>query len=191
VTTLGATLASALNVLHLDADTVFWLPTDPPFTTQRGHEERLAMTRAILSPVGSWVFSGSAVSWAAAIEPWFELIVFLTLDPIVRMARLRQREIARFGDRLAPGGDMAEEHAAFLCWASAYDTAGDEQRSRMSHETWLAAQRVPVLRLDSIVPTTELVRAILQALGLGEGLAPLPWQPDEPTRHKEFGRMQC
>lgn len=164
MTTLGAALASALNVLHLDADTVFWIPTDPPFTTERGNEERLAMTRAILSPTGSWVFSGSALSWASAIEPWFELIVFLTLDPVVRLARLRRRELARFGDRLAPGGDMAEEHAAFMRWAAAYDTAGDEQRSRMSHETWLAVQHVPVLRLDSIAPTAELLRAILQMM---------------------------
>ena len=34
-TTLGAALAKAMGVTHQDSDFFFWLPTQPPFTTQR------------------------------------------------------------------------------------------------------------------------------------------------------------
>ena len=39
-----------------------------------------------LAPVtGQWVLSGSALKWATPIEPFYDLIVFLQLDPALRM----------------------------------------------------------------------------------------------------------
>lgn len=115
-----------------------------------------------LAPVtGHWVFSGSALKWATPIEPFYDLIVFLQLDPAIRMERVRRREAARYGARLEPGGDMASASAAFLAWSDAYDTAGLEQRSLIAHEAWLATQTTPVLRLDSSDPLDALVSAVL------------------------------
>ncbi|KAF0097639.1 MAG: hypothetical protein FD144_4915 [Rhodospirillaceae bacterium] len=123
-----------------------------------------------LAPVtGNWVFSGSALKWATPIEPFYDLIVFLQLKPLVRMQRLRRREAVRYGARLEPGGDMAGASAAFLAWAEAYDAAGLEQRSRIAHETWLATQTAPVLRLDSSYPLDTLVAAVL-AQGSGTAI---------------------
>jgi hypothetical protein len=70
------------------------------------------------------------------------------------MQRLRRREAARYGDRIAGAGDMAGASADFLRWAEAYDVAGPEQRSLIGHETWLAAQTAPVLRLDPLLALT-------------------------------------
>lgn len=115
-----------------------------------------------LAPVtGQWVLSGSALKWATPIEPFYDLIVFLQLEPALRMERLRRREAARYGARLEAGGDMANASAAFLTWAEAYDTAGLEQRSRTAHEAWLPTQTAPVLRLDSSDPLDTLVAAVL------------------------------
>jgi len=95
------------------------------------------------------------------VEPFFDLVVFLTLDPSTRMDRLRRREIERYGERLSGTGDMADASAAFLKWAQAYETAGPEQRSLVTHEQWLAVQAAPVLRLDSSGPVQDLVDAVL------------------------------
>lgn len=161
-TTLGVALAAHLGHPRIDADTIFWVPTDPPFTTKRSVEDRAALVVELLPVSGQWVFSGSAVGWAGLIEPFYDLIVFLQLDPSVRMARIRQREIARYGARVLPGGDMAEASAAFLDWAAAYETAGLEQRSLATHEAWLATQTAPVLRLNSAMPVEELAAAVLE-----------------------------
>ena len=161
-TTLGAALAARLDHPHIDSDTIFWKPTDPPFTTRRSVEGRAALAAELLPFPGQWVFSGSAVGWAGAIEPFYDLVVFLKLDPSVRMERIRQREAARYGARVRPGGDMAEASAAFLDWTAAYDTAGLEQRSLVKHEEWLATQAAPVLRLDSAAPVEVLVAAVLK-----------------------------
>jgi adenylate kinase family enzyme len=167
-TTLGVALAARLGHPHVDADTLFWLPTDPPFTTKRPRDDRQAMLRRLLPVAGQWVFSGSAPEWATPIEPFYDLVVFLQLDPAVRMARLRRREAARYGKRIETGGDMATASADFLKWAEAYDTAGPEQRSLIGHEAWLASLRTPVLRLDSAVPLEDLIFAILSRLDDGQ-----------------------
>jgi len=162
-TTLGAAVAARLGLTHLDTDTFYWLPTDPPFTASRPVPERLAALTAALPAQGGWVLSGAATRWGATLEPLFDLIVFLHLDPAARMDRLRRREAARYGPRIAPGGDMAATSAAFMAWAAAYDTAGPEQRSRAGQDEWLARQTAPVLRLDSARPVAELVDAVVSA----------------------------
>jgi adenylate kinase family enzyme len=162
-TTLGVALARELQVPHEDGDDMFWLPTEPPFTTVRPLEERLRLLRARLPVEGSWVFSGSA-AWAAPVEPSYDLIVLLHIDRAVRMQRLHLREQRDYGDRIAPGGDMFEENLRFLAWAEAYDTAGLDQRSRATHEAWAAKQTAPILELDSGQPTAQLVAAVLVLL---------------------------
>lgn len=161
-TTLGESVAQRLGIPHADADHFFWMPTDPPFTTRRPRVERHAMLTQELPADRDWVFSGSAISWATALEPAYDLIVFLRLDPAVRLARLRHRETARFGARIEPGGDMAMLSAAFFQWAEDYDTAGPAQRSLAAHEAWLAGQTARVLRLDSAQSLETLTEAVLQ-----------------------------
>ena len=163
-TTLGAALANRLVHPHVDADSLFWLPTDPPFTTKRPKDERQAMLLRLLPAAGRWVFTGSAPEWAKPVEPFYDLVVFLRLGPALRMERLRRREAARYGKRIEAGGDMAVASSDFLKWAEAYDTAGPEQRSLTGHEAWLATLKVPVLRLDSAAPLDDLVFAVLSRL---------------------------
>ena len=163
-TTLGSALARRLGVPHVDSDQLFWMPTDPPFTTRRPRGERLAMLTRQLPVDADWVFSGSAISWATELEPAYDLIVFLRLDPAIRMERLRRREAARYGARIEPGGDMAVGSAAFLRWAEAYDTAGLVQRSLAAHEDWLSGQTAGIWRLDSDATVEALVTAVLERL---------------------------
>ena len=57
------------------------------------------MLLRLLPAAGQWVFSGSAPEWARPIEPFYDLVVFLRLDPALRMDRLRRREAAQHGKR--------------------------------------------------------------------------------------------
>lgn len=82
----------------------------------------------------------------------------------LRLERLRQRETARFGRRIAPGGDMEQNHREFLDWAAAYDTGGEEMRSLARHTRWLAALPCPTLELDGSLPLDALTQAVMAAL---------------------------
>ncbi|MBL6455208.1 hypothetical protein JMJ55_07730 [Belnapia sp. T6] len=160
-TTLGMAVARRLGCPFHDADTTFWLPTDPPFTAIRPMPERLERLRRALAASEDWVLSGAVTGWGDALIPEFSLVVFLSLDPARRMERLKRREAARHGARIEPGGDLAAVHASFMAWATAYDTAGLGQRSRVQQESWLADLPCPVLRLDSDQPLEALVQALL------------------------------
>jgi adenylate kinase family enzyme len=160
-TSLGHALASSLAIRHLDTDHFFWMPTDPPFTTPREVEARVEMLREEVEASTGWVLSGSALKWGAAFEPLYDLIIFLRIDPAMRMERIRRREQERYGERIKPGGDMDVKSREFLEWAESYDTAGPERRSLAAHEHWLAIQQAPILRLDSSRPVEALVADVL------------------------------
>lgn len=160
-TTLGAALAARLGVPHFDADTYFWIATDPPYVTPRAPEERVRLLLPLLTEAPAWVLSGAAPTWGQAFTPLYDGVVFLRLDPVERMRRLRAREVARHGDRVLPGGDMHAGSVEFLAWAEGYDRGGMETRSLRQQEAWLAEREVPVLRVDSALPVSELVAAVL------------------------------
>ena len=163
VTTLGAALAEALGVPLVDTDEFFWLPAEPPFSQKRPAAERVELIAAAQGPAG-WLLSGSLDGWGDPLIEDADLLVFLITPTPVRLARLKRRERARFGDRIGPGGDMEAIHRGFLDWAAQYDDPGFVGRSRARHEAWLGEQRAPVLRLSGTRPADALVAEVLAAL---------------------------
>jgi adenylate kinase family enzyme len=124
-TTLGRTLAERLQCPHFDTDDYFWLPTDPPYTHQRERTERQQLLMDDLTTQEHWVLSGSLCGWGDVAIPLFELVVFLWIPQDIRMERLRQREHARFGERILPGGTCTSHPKRF--WRG---------QRRMMREDW-------------------------------------------------------
>ncbi|MBS1911561.1 MAG: AAA family ATPase [Bacteroidetes bacterium] len=153
-TTLGRALSEELGTAFFDTDDYFWLPTSPPFQQRRQVHERHALLLGDLDQVPAAVVSGSVVGWGSAIEDSFTLIVFLTLAPGIRVQRLREREMARFG--------YVDE--AFIEWAAQYDEGRLEGRSRSRHEAWLAERQAPILRIDGDLTVRDRLERVLEAL---------------------------
>lgn len=75
--------------------------------------------------------------WGDALIPSFDLVVFLWVPQEIRLARLKERERERYGEKaIAPGDPLHDESNSFLAWAAAYDDGGLEIRSRQLHEEW-------------------------------------------------------
>ncbi len=90
----------------------------------------MALLRADLEKPGGWALSGSLFGWGDVFIPLFDLVVFLYIPADLRMARLRAREIARYGEAaIAPGGAMHASSTAFLQWAAGYDEGDLEKDS--------------------------------------------------------------
>ena len=168
-TTLAAALAKHAGWPHLDTDSFFWFPSDPPFQHIRPVEARVAMLRAEVEKPGGWALSGSLFGWGDVFIPLFDLVVFLYVPADLRMARLRAREIARYGEAaIGPGGAMHAASTAFLQWAAGYDEGdleqGSEYRCLRVHNAWLAALPGPVLRLEGEATVEANVARVLAAL---------------------------
>ena len=161
-TTLGRALAQSMAVPAMDTDDFYWRPTAPPYGSKRPISERLGLMQSLFLPRPAWVLSGSLCGWGDPIVPYFDAVVFLSLDKGTRLARLASREATRC-DAPMPAGDgaLSEVRAGFLDWAARYDDPAFIGRSRAMHEAWLERLTCPVLRLDSTQSVDSLLRRCL------------------------------
>lgn len=162
VTTLGHNLATRLGIRHVDVDDFYWMPTNPPFTTKRPPSDRVSLIQQALGDDG-WVLSGSCMVWGDTLIADADLIVFVVTPTPVRLERLVAREKARFGERIASGGDMHAIHVAFREWASQYDDPNFSGRNRAWHETWLSQHTAPVLRIDGMRGAEQMAADVANA----------------------------
>ena len=166
-TSLAFALAARHGHGHLDTDDFYWLPTNPPYREVRPRALRLGLLRHALAESPSWVLSGSLCGWGDPLIPEFDLGVFLVVPTEVRLARLRAREVERYGrEALGPGGTLHQAHVEFLDWAGRYDGGGPEMRSRVLHEAWLSTLPGAVLRLEgdrSVVEQLARIQASVEA----------------------------
>ncbi|WP_151717911.1 ATP-binding protein [Gemmobacter serpentinus] len=160
VSTLGGALSQRFNVPQIDVDDYYWMPTDPPFSAKRPPEERVRLIQDRQDTRAGWVLTGSFIGWGDALIQDVDLIVFLHTPTHMRLQRLDQREAARHGPRILPGGDMYEAHMAFRDWASRYDDPGFSGRNIAQHQNWLSKQSAPVLRLNGERKTEDLARQV-------------------------------
>ncbi|HSI49450.1 MAG TPA: AAA family ATPase [Ideonella sp.] len=151
--TLATALSERLGAACLDGDSYYWLRPEPPFADKRPADARRAMLARDLQADPA-VLGGSIVGWGAEVEDAFDLIVFLYLDAPIRLARLRERELRRFG--------AVDED--FLEWAGQYDQGPSEGRSLATHRAWLASRRCPVLELRGDLPVAARVERVLAGL---------------------------
>lgn len=164
-TTLGRALSRKLQFAHMDTDDYFWLPTNPMFTQKRPAQERIDMIRAdIAAAARGVVLSGSLVGWGDQLISCMTLAVRVVTCTNVRIERLREREYARFGDRIRKGGDMYAQHLEFLDWAARYDTGDAAMRSKARHDAWQRTLPCPVVTVNGEDRIEDSVDRVLQVL---------------------------
>jgi len=166
VTTLGRSLALALNIPYFDSDDYFWLASDPPFTFRRPVEERNAMITTDLAAYSSWILGGSVVHWGQGTFPPFDLVVFLRLPLELRMERLHVREEGLYGGELYENPDRLEKFTAFMDWARDYDLqTGLANRTLKVHLDWLLGLECRILRMEGDLTTSQRMQRVMEELG--------------------------
>ena len=147
-TTLGKLVAGRLGIAFLDIDDYIWrTDTAIPYTVMYTKAEKIRRLMEAVEKEGEFVMAGSMNSFHEYFDPFFLLAVYLTAEEKLRVSRVHDRELAEFGSRILPGGDMFEAHQAFLMDSAAYDHGAASCSSRQ-HELWLSQLTCPVLRLD-------------------------------------------
>ncbi|HET6479294.1 MAG TPA: hypothetical protein VFG35_04515 [Actinoplanes sp.] len=147
-TTLGRALASSYSVPHADTDDYLWMPTSPPYIRKRPAARRVALMASVFLPRESWILSGSVIGWDRELVDLLDGVVFLAVDSTIRMGRLHDRQVLRYGAKIEDGGVNEAAHRDFMDWARGYDDDGSDV-SRTAHEKWLSGLLCPILRLDS------------------------------------------
>ncbi|MEO0788433.1 MAG: AAA family ATPase [Bacteroidota bacterium] len=168
VTTLGQTLSKQLAYPYYDADDFYWIKTDPPFEQKVPFLERQKNAIEALCQHKNWVFGGSIVSWGDIIYDQFNLAVFLYVPTQIRMNRLQQREIDRYGPKVN-NEPTKSKSTAFLEWASHYDDppeSGWMGRSLFLHRQWMTKLSCPILDISGEQTVDQRLQIIADHLAL-------------------------
>lgn len=163
VTTLGRTLAGRLNIPHFDTDDYHWFTEDAlPYRRRRNPEHRRQLLELDLDGNERWVLSGALCGWGDVFIPRFQAVIYLWLPAELRLARIREREMARYGpDRLAPSGELYTVFEKFCTWAAAYDDPSEKLRSRARELAWLGRLPCPVLRIEEELNLEDTAKQVL------------------------------
>lgn len=151
----------------MEVDNYFWMPTDPPFTNRRSSIESAELMQKDIDNFKNVVIAGSATGWGDFLIPQTSLAIRLVVPRDIRIDRIKRREFERFGDRIYPGGDMYNQHQAFLEWTSKYDEGGLEIRSKAQHDEWQRKLACDLLILDGTKAINELLDEVLYKVIIG------------------------
>lgn len=166
-TTLASNLSKQLGIKHLDTDDFYWKKTEVPFTEKNPVEIRLDRINLAIANESSWVLSGSLCSWGTPLIELFTHVIFLWIPWETRKERLQKRELARYGsEALSPDGVMHEINSEFMEWASRYDDAGPDQRSRLMHEKWIEGlpEHIDIIRIEKVMTQKEILQKAIDCL---------------------------
>ncbi|MFT6964563.1 MAG: adenylate kinase family enzyme [Flammeovirgaceae bacterium] len=159
--TLGREIEKKSNFKHLDVDDYYWKPTNPPYQEKVPLGERNQKLTTDFQQYENVIVSGSMVSWGKEWESVFDLVVFIYLNPTIRIQRLQQREFERYGNKLLTDEKVKQASEDFIEWAKKYDEPDFTGRSLKVHRDWIELLDCPVLELDGAEELEDKVNSVL------------------------------
>ena len=164
VTTLGERLSHELSLPYFDSDYYYWEPSDPPFTLRREPAKRNAMLQQDIAQHKDWLLGGSFLSWGNEWLTAFDLVIFLWTPPAIRIERLKERELQRYGDVIYTDAERNILFNEFIDWASGYDSGIARGRTLQAHEDWLKKLSCPVVEIRGDSSVESRVQVVMQAI---------------------------
>ena len=139
-TTLGRELARILNFKHMDIEDYYFRKSEIPYTNARSQEECIELMLYDIKKHRTFVISAVTGGFGETVPQFYKLAVLISVPKEIRMARIKRREIERFGDRVLEGGDMYEQ------WQKFHDFVASRPLERI--EKWAETLMCPILRID-------------------------------------------
>ena len=141
-TTLGRELARVLDFWFMDIEDYHFEKSEIPYTAERSREDCLSLMLSDIKRYRSFVISAVTGDFGDEIMSYYKLAVYLTAPTDVRIARVKKRAYERYGNRVCEGGDMYEQNARFIDFASSRTTA--------NIDNWAKTLICPVLQIDGL-----------------------------------------
>ena len=158
--TLGRALASELSFHFIDNEDLYFQKTDADYcyASARTREEAKRLLLQEIDRHKDFVFACVKGDYGEEIYPFIQHAVVVDAPRDVRLQRVRNRSLMRFGNRMLPGGDLYEREEAF------FDMV--KSRDENTVEEWVQTLNCPVLRLDGTKPVEENIRFIIEQIEL-------------------------
>ncbi len=140
--TLGKLLAKRLGWQFIDNEDLYFPKTDTKYaySDPRGKEEVIRLLEERIERDRHFVFAAVKGDYGDKLLSLLDCIVVVDVPREIRLARVRERSLRKFGDRILDGGDLAQRENA---WFSLV-----ESRPEDYVEKWLETVDCPVIRVD-------------------------------------------
>lgn len=150
--TICRELAQRLEYKCMDVEDYYFLDSDIPYTVSRTHEEVEKLIVDDIDRFQDYVLCSVKCNWDSKITDTFRLAVLLSAPLTVRMERIKQREVTRFGERVLEGGDMYESQKRFHAFVASRSSKDVKESAKVLN--------CPVLEIDATSPIEEIVERI-------------------------------
>lgn len=156
--TLGKALAAEIDFHYIDSERLYFDTENSTtaYAAPRSHEEvaHLLMQEICANP--NFVFASVKGNYGSEILSKYNYVIVLETPKKIRLQRIRDRSLRKFGSRILPGGDLHEAEEAFFRMAAS--------RGEDYIENFLQSVSCPVLRIDGTKPIAESVKYIRRAI---------------------------
>lgn len=139
-TTLGRELAHIMNFKHMDIEDYAFEKSEIPYTVEHSFEE---YTKQMLSDIENsrgFVLTSVTGDFGEEIQSLYHLAVCLEAPLKLRIERIKQRNLDKFGDRAREGGDLYEGQKSFVDFVAT--------RSLSKVEQWARTLTCPIVHMD-------------------------------------------
>lgn len=100
---LGKELSRILNYKHIDVEDYYFNESDIPYSSPRPREEFLSLIMNDIKKYSNFVMSAVKIDFTDDIQSFIKLGVFIDAPYEIRMNRVRERSLDKFGDRVMEG----------------------------------------------------------------------------------------
>lgn len=155
-TTLGKALARHLGWQAMDVEDYYFRPSSNPYADPRTKEEVIQLLLADMKKHKRFVFSSVNCDYGPEINRHYACVIYLQVSTDIRLARVKQRAIDKFGHRVLEGGDMYGQEQKFFNFVAS--------RSMEKTDAWVSTLTCPVVYLDGTQPIADNVKRITEYL---------------------------
>lgn len=152
--TLGPELARLLGYKHMDIEDYYFIESEIPYTNQRSREDVIKLMSDDIKNHNNFVLSALKGDFDEEIISFYEFGVFIDAPKEIRIERLKQRSINKFGDRVKKGGDMYHSELKFIEYA--------KTRTLDNIEEWSKSITCPIIRVNGMKAIRENANFIIE-----------------------------
>ena len=156
--TLGKALAERLGFHFIDSEDLYFPKANPDdiYAVQRARGEAEALLLHEIKAHESFILASVKGDYGEAVYPFFQYIVLIDAPKDIRIQRVKNRSLQKFGNRMLLGGDLYEQEERF------FDLV--KSRPENTVEEWVQCLKCPIIRIDGTKHIEENIDFIMNQI---------------------------
>lgn len=127
-----------------------------PYAKPRTREQVQELLLADMNKYGQFILSAVNGDFGDDINAMYDCVIYMKAALNIRLHRIKQRSIDKFGKRVLEGGDMYEKEQKFFDFVAS--------RTMDKTDIWLKSLRCPVIIVDGTEPALINARMLKESI---------------------------